>query len=92
MKMTREEAYKIDILTSTGFNTKIIVDKIYDDFEVDIKTCQKMAEKLAEYENRICSSCKYFDACEIQTTLIHNGLDCGMKNERINGYCSQWEK
>ena len=36
--MTREEAYKIDILTNTGFDTKIAVDKVYDYFEN--RTCE----------------------------------------------------
>ena len=36
--MNREEAYNIDILTSTGFNSKILVDKIYDDLES--RTCE----------------------------------------------------
>lgn len=31
--MTKKQAYQVDILTSTGVNTRIVIDKIFDYFE-----------------------------------------------------------
>jgi hypothetical protein len=35
--ITREEAYNIDVLTPTGINTRMLIDKIYD----SIGCCKK---------------------------------------------------
>lgn len=73
--MTREEAYQVDILTRTGFNTKIVIDKIYDDFEnkscIDCRWCKLGGE----FENDECHNTSLSAHLE-QGTMVSQDFCC----------------